>query len=486
MLDFTELGISELSLSALEGAWQIVAENLRKQMNSKALLHWKEQWSLEASSVLQSTNRTHLTDAQRSRLRALARPAKGCKCGSKSHAFVNDLACPLYSNLRRLGKFEENVSNVEQSTISKSIQFQERKLKAVEAAFTERIVREREEKEKEAAEASFVDHAEKFQLRELGQAIFAPSLTTMTLSCIAALKDEFERVRASKEEVSGHSLPSEDLPSITTNKTKSPEPGSKPNEMDAHNDDDDDDVPLEELAKRSLSKQEIQPPKKRKADTAIVDFECLALMLRHLSKRWGHVYEEPNDVDYAWRWELFHGQMGTLNWDTSSKNPRKSFSLENVLFLLDDKTINSLRFIGEPKTPTQNEALTQLSFLIDPSRTGIIDELFALQQTGVVRMDSSGIPRLSSSWFKNVDVLVLEEMAACWCAEADPQGRYGIHETIKILATKWIKHDEGWALTSDPDDIVFETAEFATWRDAFETKHEETTDDAHGIGRFGI
>ena len=428
----------------------------------------------ELPEIRQATERAFLTDAQRSRLRASGRPTNGCKCGSKTHEFVNSPLCPLYSNLRRLGKLED-LQSIDSPTAPKSIRFQERKLKTVEAAFTERIVRERAEKDREEAEALFVGQAEEIQLRELGQSIFSPSLTSMILSSIAALKEEFDAIKARKQKAAESRNLSQENQLEKATETKVDE-----------EDDEDDDVPLEELAKRSLSRGDTVLSKKFKSDTLHVDYECLARVLRYISKRWGHCYLESPDVDYAWRWELFHGQMGTSNWETNAKNPRKGLSLENIRFLVDDKTINSLRFDGEPDSLDQAEAMKILCFVTDPSRTGIVDEILALQQSGVVRIDCFGVPRLSSTWFQNVDVLVLEEMMVCWSVEVDPLGRYGMNSIIRKLSTKWIRHDEGWALTSAPDDIIFESAEFATWREAFETKHEEKADDVHGIGRFGI
>ena len=465
---------SELTLPALETAWQQLALELRRKMSSSAAQHWREEWMKELPEIRQATERAFLTDAQRSRLRASGRPTNGCKCGSKTHEFVNSPLCPLYSNLRRLGKLED-LQSIDSPTAPKSIRFQERKLKTVEAAFTERIVRERAEKDREEAEALFVGQAEEIQLRELGQSIFSPSLTSMILSSIAALKEEFDAIKARKQKaVESRNLSQENQLEKAT-ETKVDE-----------EDDEDDDVPLEELAKRSLSRGDTVLSKKFKSDTLHVDYECLARVLRYISKRWGHCYLESPDVDYAWRWELFHGQMGTSNWETNAKNPRKGLSLENIRFLVDDKTINSLRFDGEPDSLDQAEAMKILCFVTDPSRTGIVDEILALQQSGVVRIDCFGVPRLSSTWFQNVDVLVLEEMMVCWSVEVDPLGRYGMNSIIRKLSTKWIRHDEGWALTSAPDDIIFESAEFATWREAFETKHEEKADDVHGIGRFGI
>ena len=226
--------------------------------------------------------------------------------------------------------------------------------------------------------------------------------------------------------------------------------------------------------------------KKAKLEITSVDMESLARLVQFIGNRWGHLYREPNDVDYAWRWELFHGQTGKSHWDTTAKNPRRGLSLENTRFLLDETVYASLRFAGEPTTPQQMEAVSLLAFLTDPSRTGVVDELLALYQSGVVRIDCHGVPRLSSTWHKNVDVLLLEEMMSSWNVDTDPLGKYGVHETLRSLSTKWIRHDEGWALTSAPDDIIYEPEEFAVWRGAFETKHEQKTDDMHGVGRFGI
>ena len=247
---------------------------------------------------------------------------------------------------------------------------------------------------------------------------------------------------------------------------------------------DEDDDELDNVALFELG--EAAPPKRRNVSTITVDVECVARILHFASKRWGHMYREPNDVDYAWRWELFHGQNGTSEWDTSAKNPRRALSMENARFVLDEKVFENLRVDGEPQTQEQTEATVLVSVLLDQARSGLVDELLALQRSGVVRIDSYGVFRLSSTWFTNVDVLLLEEMIACWSKEMDPRGKYGVHETLRTLSTKWIRYEEGWALTSSPNDIIYEPDEFAVWRAAFETKHEEKVDDLHGVGRFGL
>eukprot|EP00977_Amphora_coffeiformis_P021943 scaffold10087_cov166-Amphora_coffeaeformis.AAC.4 len=477
--------MADTPLEELENAWQRNAQEVKRTMVSKATQHWKMEWSKESPAIKDTVQRTYLSDAQRSRMRAAARPRNGCKCGSKSHMFVNNPACPLYSNLFKFG-LEPSSTDGDTPTKSKKIKFQDRKLKTVEAAFTERIAREKLEKEEEEAEATFVDRAEAIQLRELRQAIFAPSLTVMIMSAIAALKPVFDRVKGRKSLVCNSISEQCQNKDPKVGSSKESETGVDTRADDAVDDNDDDDnVPLVNLGKRNLPDTQPSHSKKVKLESINVDLECLAQILLYVSERWGHAYREPSNVDYAWRWELFHGQIGTSNWNTSAQNPRGSLSLENIRFALDKKVISLLQH-DDAKTPAQMEAVTLLSVMLDPSVSGIVDEILALRHSSVVRTDSSGIPRLSGSWYKHVDLLVLEEMAACWSFEMDPVGKYGVHDSIRNLATKWIRHEEGWALTSDPEDIIYDSDEFALWREAFETKHEEQVEQLQGVGKYGV
>lgn len=473
----------DLSISVLEQSWQKQVRELNRQMNTKAIEHWKAEWEKEAPDIRESLDRSYLSLSSRSRMRSAARPANACKCGSKSHLFVNDTLCPLYSNLRRLGDLTEEGTDDGTPSKPRKIKFQNRKLKAVEAAFTERIAREKEERSKEEAEAYFVDQAEQIQLRELGQSIFSPSLTSMIMSSIAALKDNFEEIKERKSKLAEKVSGDRNVVSATGNKNN---PVGLPDMKEADEEDEDDDVPLVALGKRSLPAGHCISPKKVKCEATNINFECLARIIQFCSQKWGHVFREPIDGDYVWRWELFHGQTGKQKWDASAQNPRKSLSLENAQFLLNDDYFKQLHFDDEPKTPQQVEAVSILAFLADPSKTGVVDEVLALHQSDVIRIDAFGVPRLSTFWFKNVDVLVLEEMMACWNADADPLGRYGIHDTVRSLGKKWIRNDEGWALSSNPDDIIYESDEFAAWRNAFETRLEDKVDAELGVGRFGI
>lgn len=479
--------LAELNCTFLEEAWQKRSREIHFNMNNKALLHWKSEWQKESAAIREAYDRSYLSDAQRSRMRGATRPNNACKCQSKAHRFIDDPSCPLYSNLRNLEGMDIDTTDADTPSKPKKMRFQDRKLNAIESAFTERIVREKAEKDRENNEAAFVDRAEDIQVSVLGQAIFTPSLTAMAVSCIAALKPEFERIK--ERNMKDAKLKSDSAREKEVTSSQAPvEKCEDAGRNEDDDDDDDDDMPLIDLAKRSAQNMDMGRSKKPKLDTTLFDFECLARILQFISKRWGHVFREPNDVDYAWRWEIYHGQTGTSEWNTSAQNPRRSgaLSYENIRFEIDDKLLSHLKFSETPGTVEQKEAAKVLLCLADSSRTGLIDELLALHSSSILRIEN-GVPRLSSTWYANVDVLLLEEMGACWNAEADPLGRYGIHDTIrKTLSNEWVRRENGWAFSFDPVDLVYDVEEFEMWRNAFETKHEEKADDLHGVGRFGI
>jgi hypothetical protein len=374
--------LAELNCAFLEEAWQKRSREILFNMNNNALQHWKSEWQKESSAIREANGRTYLSDAQRSRMRGAARPNNACKCGSKAHRYIDDPLCPLYSNLRNMEGMEADTTDADTPSKPKKMRFQDRKLNAIESAFTERIVREKAENDRETSEAAFVDRAEELLVSVLGQAIFTPSLTAIAVSCIAALKPEFERIKQAK--VKNAKVKSESASEKEVISAQVPVEKCEDSGRTDKNDEDEDDLPLIDLAKRSAQSMDMGRSKKPKLDTTIIDFECLARILQLVSKRWGHVFREPSDIDYAWRWEIYHGQTGT-EWNTSAQNPRRSGSLsfENVRFEIDDKLLSRLQFDEAPGSVEQKEAAEVLLGLADSSRTGLVDELLALHRTYV-------------------------------------------------------------------------------------------------------
>ena len=196
---------------------------------------------------------------------------------------------------------------------------------------------------------------------------------------------------------------------------------------------------------------------------------------------------------------MFHGQnsLNGSTWAAESYNPRPvhSRSLENVRFVLNDETIVALEQRRDDESQ-YSEALTKLAFVMTPEQTGICDELMALLQSDILRIDKArGIPVPTQDWYTKVDVLLLIDMDEQWGCIADPSGKYGIAPEVRQrLREHWKPASDGWALvtstkenktrTHDDDDIIFPYEEIVEWRDAFEQKHQMRTDGMNGIGRF--
>ena len=134
------------------------------------------------------------------------------------------------------------------------------------------------------------------------------------------------------------------------------------------------------------------------------------------------------------------------------------------------------------------EQLCLAAYLLSPASSGLYDELLAMVKMGLLDISpSSGIPLLAPDWASKVDYVVLEDMDAAWGTSGDPEGRHGIHFELRdALEEEWVKQSNGWALASDPDDIIFDLDELEEWREFFHGQLEEKAQISEGIGRFGL
>ena len=132
------------------------------------------------------------------------------------------------------------------------------------------------------------------------------------------------------------------------------------------------------------------------------------------------------------------------------------------------------------------ETYSWLAYLISSGGGGVIDELCALTKMGVITVNSSGIPTLVEGWHNHVDVVVLSDMDN-WGESEDPDGLYRVNEDLRTqLQEHWVKSEDGWALTDEPNEILFDIEELEDWRRSFEGKVETRENRAEGIGRFGL
>jgi hypothetical protein len=264
----------------LLSSWESIFEKIKREMRRRAAEHWTAIWQLETVAIKAST-KSPMSDAQRSSRRARPRPARGCRCGSQDHEYVNDRNCPLYSNLRRL-KDDDSAQEVDPKSNRPKIKGP-KDLNAVEKAFKERFIRMKEEEAALEAEAAFVGEMESIQLEKCGMAIFAPgSLAAMVLSAVSEIEPLFRGRQAARP------IEPKEVPVLVEKETK-----------DDSEDDDDDDVPLTFLGKRCAN-EATSPHNKKKKSEPRIPLDYLISLVRYVCSRWGHVYREPSELDYAW------------------------------------------------------------------------------------------------------------------------------------------------------------------------------------------
>ena len=282
--------LASRDLSTLRMLWSRVVLSTTASGLQKATSHWMKESEKEPKEV-QALELPALTDSQRSMMRALPRPSKGCRCGSKDHEYVDSLQCPLFSNVRLL--VDSQQPSVSAEAEAKKIRSKlPRDLNVVQKAYKERFIKERAEKSALEAEARFVAEMEDIQLSRQNKAIFAPSLTTIVLSAVADL----EALTQSMPLPTGGKVNAR-IPK-TDEKTDATILARKTDELDGV-DSDDDDVPLAALAKKRPG-TEVMAEAKRAKTTNAVHLKYLAKLLNYISSKWGHVFRESSDLDYSW------------------------------------------------------------------------------------------------------------------------------------------------------------------------------------------
>ena len=291
--------------------------SIEQSMDDAARSYWARKWKLEDEKMGESDLQiTNLSDAQRSAMRGLPRPARGCRCGSMNHEFVSDGRCILYRNLRALSE-RPSVPKERSKLARKS---NANKLNAIETAFKDRVLKLKEQTEREEEEAQFVEEMEELQVKRLKMAVFVPSLTTMVLSAVAELGKDVPKddliVEDTVGEITVISMDKQPTPSTISPTKSSPTTKESMNDVDdcSDDDDDDDDLPLMALIKRDGPSPQ-EPEAKRlkvqstgdtvgdkaaKKKSPALNLSFLAKILHQISHTWGHLYTEPPDAEYSW------------------------------------------------------------------------------------------------------------------------------------------------------------------------------------------
>lgn len=303
--------ISYRSIGTLQNKWIELTRTMEYGIAEKA----RKFWTSRLQQDCDGDDPPFFSDAERSAMRNLPRPAegKGCRCKQKDHHYLFDPKCTLYRDLRKRLPSEEIDELVKPKKVPGKCSSNDGGLKdlnAVESAFKSRILKLKENADNESLEARFVAKMEEIQVKELKKAIFAPNLTSIVLSAVFELQRDFLAKSQEDAESMGNFF------------------GEDGEDVD-EGDEDYDDVLLIELGKRK-PKEDLKGRKDGKKQRvqdnvrqSSVVVHYLIRMLEYISKTWGHCYREPSNEDYAWRWEVFHGHNSeNEHWESQSTSPR--------------------------------------------------------------------------------------------------------------------------------------------------------------------
>ena len=454
-----------------------------------------------------------MTDAKRSNLRLLPRPAKGCKCGAEDHRFAHDERCLLYRDIIPDVKAQDLEPFKRSSKKMRSRKAEAEIESAIVSALQERQVQAKRDQEDERQEAMFVDLMERTQVTKLKKAIFAPGqLSVAIISAVATLAEQ-----------------------------RAPSRVEENNDSDDDSDDDDD-IPL-----NALSSSAKHPSKKQKIEATATphhpSFTSIAEILLHISKTWGHLLKEyDTNAEYAWHLKLGGLDSGE-SLDQYRRNPRpaESLSFENVQFLLNNTIMSRLQSPPPPSpppatagktsavpstgaaigasastTPTASAApsskssahpqtvskipvptaayvrmMDELTVAILASQecTGLWDEIQSLLTSEVLQVDRDGTVVLRKDWQDNVGAsILLDGNEKGWFRDQDPSNSFCLHEDVRSLVPDiWVRRDKGWAFAdSKPEDgVEFSENEYLDIKKDYIRDYGTHFDQVDGVGRFG-
>jgi hypothetical protein len=156
----------------------------------------------------------------------------------------------------------------------------------------------------------------------------------------------------------------------------------------------------------------------------------------------------------------------------------------------NNKEVPSRQPYTNPSLDLPKETVEQFCLaaqLLSPANSGLYDELLTFVKMGILEIASSGIPVLAKDWSSKVDVILLDDIDSSWGTDADPDGRYCMNDELRdTLEDQWVKSEYGWAMTEDPDDLVFDFEVLDEWRQTFQGRVEQRANYSEGIGRFGL
>jgi len=438
--------------TSLEIKWYLLMKSMDERISKTSETRWKYAWKKEIEDFPENSDESivrteFISDYQRAILRCMPKSPSGCRCGSSSHEYVYDPNCFLYRDMRKMAsaslvqKLESN-----DAVDTKKGKYAD-KLTQIGNAYLDRIKRREKEKKAIELEVLFIGEMEKIQVSRLKMAIKSPYIfAVLVISTIAHFQFEQSHKLALHDKESGINL------------------------NGIH-----------------------QPCSK-------LSSYFLALMIQYISKTWGHVYVEKDDLDFSWNYECYREINQMESKYKFSKNPRSPGqpSFEGLHLILDKSILERLQKSHRLSLSTQieNNSKTEpfdsiedhalITHLVSDAKTGLIREIYELYHIGVIEINSNGIASLNVGWEKKIHPIILQDM---WLSgwENDSDGKFCIHPSLrKTLKDHWIRQPHGWARRDNPSKIIHSHEDYETRKLLYTEKFESFANEVDGIAHFGI
>jgi len=490
--------IRRRGIDALEAKLLYEGKAVEAEMSIRAEKYWESKWKMEVSEDDGNENNKifepFLTDAKRNILRSMARPSKGCKCGSISHDLVNNPQCVLFRDVKAFASPEISTADERKRETFLLLSKKKKPRTALEAAYIERFMKLRAENDAQEEEAKFVLEMEKKQAAEMKMAVFAPgTLCVMVLSAVAVINESLSGVEEAE------SMDEENEGETTAN--------------DEVDEDHDADIPLTALIgskklKRSHSTTDTFPSKRLKIGKISSKKELpssyfLARILEYVSQTFGHLFHEPSHAEYSWQQRHRSVLTKPLPKDVMFRgNPRNpgALSFENIRFLLDKERMIRLQSAWEKSNAEINPAGIEswndewiITYLSSNKITGLSHEIDVMENLDLITVNPSGSIDLKPGWEKRVPQIILIDMKE-WGTEVDPHNLFCIHPSVKsALEMAWERVDDyGWRYANETDaieennEVVFDDEEYYLRKQIFEENFNNFVNEDSGMGNFGI
>ena len=153
--------------------------------------------------------------------------------------------------------------------------------------------------------------------------------------------------------------------------------------------------------------------------------------------------------------------------------------------------MNRLRQQHDMKSVNKSNRFSKDDLLIlhfaSDFKTGHMNEIKALVDHGMVKINENGFTSLTSGWERKIHPFILNAMRIDgWNVQSDRENKFSLHNNIReAIDLEWKHSAEGWVSKTTGKTCHFHYR-YDNFRKDFERSFEEIENEIDGIAQFGI